>query len=129
MFKAKIIISSSIFLIFIITTSIIKNQTRVIEKKLYKLDNRISLKEKDVNEAQLDFYFLTSPSQIEKKIKVLGYDNYFPIENSNIFASQFHPEFKSRPWDPAPMFNSFIKASKEIDIPTEKINDTSKVRD
>ena len=23
-------------------------------------------------------------------------------------ASQFHPEFKSRPWDPAPMFNSFI---------------------
>ena len=87
MFKAKIIISSSIFLILLITTSIIKNQTRVIEKKLYKLDNRISLKEKNVNEAQLDFYFLTSPSQIEKKIKVLGYDNYLPIENSNIFLS------------------------------------------
>ena len=44
-------------------------------------------------------------------------------------ASQFHPEFKSRPWDPAPMFNSFIKASKEIDISTEKIDDSSKVRD
>jgi CTP synthase len=44
-------------------------------------------------------------------------------------ASQFHPEFKSRPWDPAPMFNSFIKASIDIDIPTEKINDSSKVRD
>ena len=87
MFKAKIIISSSIFLILLITTSIIKNQTRVIEKKLYKLDNKISLKEKDVNEAQLDFYFLTSPSQIEKKIKVLGYDNYLPIKKSNIFLS------------------------------------------
>ena len=44
-------------------------------------------------------------------------------------ASQFHPEFKSRPWDPAPMFNSFIKASKEIDLSTEKIDDSSKVRD
>ena len=44
-------------------------------------------------------------------------------------ASQFHQEFKSRPWDPAPMFNSFIKASKEIDISTEKIDDSSKVRD
>ena len=44
-------------------------------------------------------------------------------------ASQFHPEFKSRPWDPAPMFNSFIKASREINTPTEKIDDSSKVRD
>ena len=44
-------------------------------------------------------------------------------------ASQFHPEFKSRPWDPAPMFNSFIKASKEIDLSTEKIDDSTKVRD
>ena len=44
-------------------------------------------------------------------------------------ASQFHPEFKSRPWEPAPMFNSFIKASKEKDISTEKIDDSSKVRD
>ena len=44
-------------------------------------------------------------------------------------ASQFHPEFKSRPWDPAPMFNSFIKASKEIDLSTENIDDSTKVRD
>jgi CTP synthase len=44
-------------------------------------------------------------------------------------ASQFHPEFKSRPWEPAPMFHSFIKASKEKDISTEKIDDSSKVRD
>ena len=87
MFRTKIIISCSIFLILLIITSIIKNQTRIIEKKLYKLDNKISLKEKNINEAQLDFYFLTSPSQIEKKIKVLGYDNYLPIENSNIFLS------------------------------------------
>ena len=28
----------------------------------------ISLKEKDINESELDFYFLTSPLEIEKKV-------------------------------------------------------------
>ena len=87
MFRPKIIISAIIFLTLLIVTSIIKNQTRIIEKKLYKLNKKIYLKEKNVNEAQLDFYFLTSPAEVEKKIKVLGYKNYLPIENSKIFLS------------------------------------------
>ena len=44
-------------------------------------------------------------------------------------ASQFHPEFKSRPWDPAPMFNSFIAASKEIQFFDENVKDEHKVKD
>jgi CTP synthase len=44
-------------------------------------------------------------------------------------ASQFHPEFKSRPWDPAPMFNSFIAASKEIEFFDENVKDEHKVKD
>ena len=44
-------------------------------------------------------------------------------------ASQFHPEFKSRPWDPAPMFNSFIAASKEIKFFDENVKDEHKVKD
>ena len=44
-------------------------------------------------------------------------------------ASQFHPEFKSRPWDPAPMFNSFIKASKNLDYVIENVEDGQKVKD
>jgi len=44
-------------------------------------------------------------------------------------ASQFHPEFKSRPWDPAPMFNSFIEASKNIDYVIENVEDGQKVKD
>jgi len=87
MFRSKIIISSIIFLILLIFTSIIKNQTRIVEKKLYKLNKKIALKEKDINESQLDFYFLTSPSQLEKKIKTLGLNNYSPINNSKIFLS------------------------------------------
>ncbi len=44
-------------------------------------------------------------------------------------ASQFHPEFKSRPWDPAPMFNSFIAASKEIKFFDENVKNEHKVKD
>tara|TARA_B100001564_G_scaffold51135_1_gene38043 strand:- start:9 stop:1604 length:1596 start_codon:yes stop_codon:yes gene_type:complete len=44
-------------------------------------------------------------------------------------ASQFHPEFKSRPWDPAPMFNSFIEASKNLDYVIENVEDGQKVKD
>ena len=68
MSKIKILLSGAIFFVLLIATSIIKNQTRVIEKKLNLLSSQILLKEKDINESQLDFFFLTSPSQIEKKI-------------------------------------------------------------
>ncbi len=44
-------------------------------------------------------------------------------------ASQFHPEFKSRPWEPAPMFNSFILASKNIEFVIENVEDGQKVKD
>ena len=44
-------------------------------------------------------------------------------------ASQFHPEFKSRPWDPAPMFNYFIKAASNIIKNKNKDEITQKVKD
>jgi len=44
-------------------------------------------------------------------------------------ASQFHPEFKSRPWEPAPMFNSFIAASKNVEFVIENVVDGQKVKD
>ena len=81
MLRKKIIILTIVFLVLLIITSIIKNQTRIIEKKIFKLNEIILLKEKDLNESQLDFYFLTSPAEIEKKIKMLGIINYSPINN------------------------------------------------
>ena len=87
MFRSKIIIATIIFLIFLIVTSTVKNQTRITEKSLYKLSEEIALKEKDINESQLDFYFLTSPAEIENKINILGLNDYSPIENSKIFLS------------------------------------------
>ncbi|MDC1130369.1 hypothetical protein OAS59_00525 [Pelagibacteraceae bacterium] len=85
MFKPKIIITTIIFLTLLIFTSIIKNQTRVIEKKLYFLNKKIALKERDINDSQFDFHFLTSPAEIEKKVKTLGLNNYVTIEKPKIF--------------------------------------------
>jgi|TARA_B100001059_G_C17455940_1_gene389728 hypothetical protein len=66
-------------------TSAIKNKTRVIEKKISNLNTKIIFLEKNINEAQLDFFYLTSPAQIEKKLNYIGFENYQPIEYSKIF--------------------------------------------
>ena len=87
MFKLKVFISILIFSSLLIITSTIKNQTREIEKKIYKMNNKINLKVKDLNESQLDFYYLTSPFMIEKNIKHLDNEQYFPMKHSKIFLS------------------------------------------
>ena len=85
MFKMKFIIVSSIFILFLIFTSTIKNKTRVIEKNISNLTTNILIKKKDINEAQLDFHYLTSPAEIEKKLNIIGFLNYQPIKYSKIF--------------------------------------------
>ena len=88
MFRLKYVISTTLVIILLTITSVIKNQTRILEKKLSKLNKEINLKEQDINESQLDFYFLTSPAELEKKIKTIGLNNYSPIENSKIFNAR-----------------------------------------
>ena len=85
MFKNKFVISISLFITFLVFTSTIKNKTRVLEKKISNLNTKILLKNKDLNETQLDFYYLTSPAEIEKKLKMIGFNTYKPIKYSNIF--------------------------------------------
>ena len=55
MFKFKIFISVVIFAFLLFGTSVIKNQTRILEKKINYLGKEILKKEKDLNETQLDF--------------------------------------------------------------------------
>ncbi len=87
MFKIKIIISLLFFSSLLFGTSIIKNETREIEKNIYQLNKKINQKEKNLNESQLDFFYLTSPLMIEKKIKNLDIERYLPMEYSKIFLS------------------------------------------
>ena len=85
MFKTKFIISTIIFVTFLIVTSAVKNETRILEKKITNLTNDILIKKKDISETQLDFYYLSSPKEIEKKLNLIGFDNYQPISHSKIF--------------------------------------------
>ena len=85
MFKMKFIIVSSIFFSFLLVTSTIKNKTRVIEKDISNLTTKIHVKTKDFNEAQLDFHYLSSPSEIDKKLSIIEFGNYQPIKHSRIF--------------------------------------------
>ena len=85
MLNKKLIISSVIFVSLLLITSTIKNKTRIIEKKILNLNTQILIKKKDVNETQLDFYYLTSPLEIEKRLKIIGLENYQPIVHSKIF--------------------------------------------
>ena len=85
MFKMKFIIALSVFISFLLVTSTIKNKTRVIEKNISNLTTKIFIKTSDINETELDFDYLTSPAEIEKKISIIGFDNYQPIKYSRIF--------------------------------------------
>ena len=85
MFKIRLIFSVLIFSSLLFGTSLIKNQTREIEKNIHRLSEKIYQKEKDFNESQLDFYYLTSPSEIDKKIEHLDNNKYISMEYSKIF--------------------------------------------
>ena len=87
MFRIKIIFSIIIFSFLLVGTSIVKNQTREIEKKIYNLSKEIQKMEKDLNESQLDYEYLTSPLIIEQRIELLNNQKYFPMEYSKIFLS------------------------------------------
>ena len=85
MFKFKLFISLAVFSFLLILTSFVKNQTREIEKKIYSKYKTINIKEKDFNESQLDFYYLTSPFILEDKIKTYLNIEYSPLNHSKIF--------------------------------------------
>ena len=77
MLKLRILFSIVIFSFLLIGTSSIKNETRELEKKIYILKKNNLQKERNLNEVQLDFYYLTSPSIIESKIEHLGVKNIY----------------------------------------------------
>ncbi len=90
MFNPRFIVAISIFILFLVITSVVKNKTRILEKQISNLNTKILHKKKDINETQLDFYYLTSPAEIEKKLKLLGFEIYKPIKYSNIFFDISH---------------------------------------
>lgn len=85
MFRFKVFITIFLFSSFLFLTSIVKNQTRELEKNIYNLNKIVLQKKLELGESQLDFYYLTSPMMIEKRINDFTNTNYKPMEYSNIF--------------------------------------------
>ena len=87
MFKINLIISICIFSILLGITSTIKNQTRIIEKNIYKIDRKIAVIEKDLHETELDYSYLSSPNNLSVKIKDLAFIEYVPMDFSRIYLN------------------------------------------
>jgi len=85
--KIKIITSICIFSTLLGITSIIKTQTRILEKKIHKYEQKLAIVEKDLYETQLDYFYLSSPSYLSKKIIDLTFIEYLPMEFSRIYPS------------------------------------------
>jgi len=108
--KIKIILTVFVFGILLGVTSIIKTQTRIIEKKILKLDKKIAVIKKDLHETQLDFFYLSSPNYLEKKIKQLSLIDYEPMDFSRIYLN----------------YRDFTNSQKQITI--LKINNEKKTQ-
>ena len=85
MFNSKLIFTLFVFTFFLTITSIIKNQSRILEKQILGLSINILSKEKNLSEAELEFYYLSSLNEIEKKLKNKDLRKFEPIKHSKIF--------------------------------------------
>ncbi len=90
MFKKSIFLSIICFFILIITTSVIKNKARNLEKDVSKLEKEISLLKKELNDAEIDYIYLTNPENLIKNFEDLKKGKYLSIEHSRIFFSINH---------------------------------------
>ena len=87
MFNKSILISLTIFFFLMIFTSIIKNNTRNIEKNIERLSREVSILEKDLNDSKIDFIYLSSPEKLTKNLSVFDNEKYFIYDRSRIFFS------------------------------------------
>jgi len=82
--KKKIIIIFT-YISFFISIPIIKNESRLIEKKIDIHKSEIFFLEKNLLEASLDFQYLTSPAVLSSKIEKNLDQKYNNLDLSQIY--------------------------------------------
>ena len=110
MSKIKLIVSLCVFSILLGITSFIKNQTRIIEKNIYKIDKKITVIKKDLHETELDYSYLSSPNNLSVKIKDLDFIEYAPMDFSRIYLN----------------YRNFVDSQKKITI--HRMNNEKKTK-
>ena len=84
--KKKLIIIL-IYISFFIAISIIKNETRLVEKKILNHENKIFILEKNLLEASLEFQYLSSPAVLSRKVEKNLNQKYNNLNLSQIYLS------------------------------------------
>jgi hypothetical protein len=87
-----------IYASFFIAIPIIKNETRLIEKKIQNHNVQIMLLEKNLSEAHLEFQYLSSPEILENKVSENIDTDYNNLSISQIYLN----------------FDDFINEQKKI---------------
>tara|TARA_B100000780_G_scaffold209761_1_gene149811 strand:+ start:1785 stop:2111 length:327 start_codon:yes stop_codon:yes gene_type:complete len=92
-YKKKKLIIILIYISFFITIPIIKNGTRLIEKKIQSHKSKIYVLEKNLSEANLEFQYLSSPAVLSSKIEKNLNQEYKNLDLSQIYFNM--EDFKS----------------------------------
>tara|TARA_B100002051_G_scaffold87778_1_gene83849 strand:+ start:303 stop:608 length:306 start_codon:yes stop_codon:yes gene_type:complete len=71
------LITFLLIFIFIISTAITKNSTKKIEEKIYKKKENLAILESEYELSILEFDYLNSPEQIQKKMEKYFKKNEF----------------------------------------------------
>ena len=101
-------------------TSEIYNEEVIYERHRHRYE--VNNKYRDILEKNgLIFSGLSPDNNLVEMIEIK--DHPFLV------ATQFHPEFKSRPWEPAPMFNKFIQSASSEPKTTSDNSSKAKVKD
>ena len=98
MLKTKFIVSLLTFSFLLFFTSVIKNKTRVIEKKIVLAETNINNLKQSLNESQIDFFYLTSPKILKEKLQFLTSEEYEHMKFSKIYLD----------------YESFIESQKNL---------------
>ncbi|HAT34297.1 MAG TPA: CTP synthetase [Rhodospirillaceae bacterium] len=83
-------------------SEIFSNHTEISERHRHRYEVNINYKEK-LEEAGLAFSGMSPDGQLPEIVEIPDHPWFVGV--------QFHPELKSKPFDPHPMFTSFIKAA------------------
>ena len=87
MFNRPIIILFSIFFLLILSVSVIKNKSRNLEKEIFKLKSDILVLEKYINDAEVEYIYLSSPEILIKNLDRLNKNEYSTQKPYRIFYS------------------------------------------
>ena len=87
MFKKSLIFSLTVFFTLMIITSVIKNKTRNLEKEIEKINKAVTLLEKQLSDAEIDYVYLSGPEKLKKYLSTFNKEKYLSFDYSRIFFS------------------------------------------